>query len=199
MIFLQLFFSFLKIGIFTFGGGYAMVALIKSEVVDNHSWISNTEFTDILAISQMTPGPIGINAATFTGYTAVLNAGYDHLFAILGALLASFAVILLPILALLVLLRFFYKYKSNFYIEKIFILLRLAVVGLIAAAALTLLNVENFGSFDNLRQLLFSLLIFLLVFVASIIPNFVKSFGRVSPILLIVLSGLCGYFYYNFF
>src|SRR5574344_2674277 len=76
MIFWQLFITFLKIGAFTFGGGYAMIALIQNEVVVNHLWLTSQEFTDILAISQMTPGPIGINTATYAGYTAVLNAGY---------------------------------------------------------------------------------------------------------------------------
>ena len=76
MVFLQLFWTFLKIGLFTFGGGYAMIALIQNEVTVNHAWLTSQEFTDILAISQMTPGPVGINTATYTGYTAVLNAGY---------------------------------------------------------------------------------------------------------------------------
>ena len=77
MVFLQLFWTFLKIGIFTFGGGYAMIALIQNEVTVNHHWLTSQEFTDILAVSQMTPGPVGINTATYTGYTAVLNAGYE--------------------------------------------------------------------------------------------------------------------------
>ena len=75
MILLQLFLTFLKIGLFTFGGGYAMVALIQNEVVATHGWLTLQEFTDIVAISQMTPGPLGINAATYVGYTATLNAG----------------------------------------------------------------------------------------------------------------------------
>ena len=77
MLFLQLFLTFMKIGIFTFGGGYAMIALIRNEVVVTHEWMTSQEFTDLLAISQMTPGPIGINTATFAGYTAVMNAGYS--------------------------------------------------------------------------------------------------------------------------
>ena len=77
MVFLQLFWTFLKIGLFTFGGGYAMIALIQSEVTVTHHWLTPQEFTDILAVSQMTPGPVGINTATYTGYTAVLNAGYE--------------------------------------------------------------------------------------------------------------------------
>ena len=76
MIWLQLFYVYLKIGIFGFGGGYAMLSLIQADVVDRYGWISSQEFTDIVAISQMTPGPIGINSATYIGYTAIHNAGY---------------------------------------------------------------------------------------------------------------------------
>ena len=77
MIFLYLFYTFFKIGLFGFGGGYAMLSLIQGEVVTRYHWINAGEFTDIVAISQMTPGPIGINSATYVGYTAVLNAGYN--------------------------------------------------------------------------------------------------------------------------
>ena len=75
MIFLQLFIVFLQIGIFGFGGGYSMISLIQGQVVTQYHWMTMQEFTDVVAISQMTPGPIGINAATYCGYTAVHNAG----------------------------------------------------------------------------------------------------------------------------
>jgi chromate transporter len=94
MLFLQLFYTYLKIGLFGFGGGYAMLSLIQDEVVDKHGWISTQEFTDIVAISQMTPGPIGINSATYIGYTAVQNAGYSTEISILGSVIATFAVCL---------------------------------------------------------------------------------------------------------
>ena len=83
MIFWQLFYTFLKIGIFTFGGGYAMVALIQNEVVVENQWLTSQEFTDVLAISQASPGPLGINTATYTGYTAVVNAGYPEYMGVL--------------------------------------------------------------------------------------------------------------------
>ena len=78
MIWLQLLYVYLKIGILGFGGGYAMLSLIQADVVDRYGWITLQEFTDIVAISQMTPGPIGINSATYIGYTAIHNAGYGH-------------------------------------------------------------------------------------------------------------------------
>ena len=78
MIFLYLFYTFCKIGLFGFGGGYAMLSMIQGEVVTRYNWVSASEFTDIIAISQMTPGPIGINSATYVGYTAVYNASYKE-------------------------------------------------------------------------------------------------------------------------
>ena len=88
MIFLKLFLVFSKIGIFNFGGGYAMLSLIQNEVVMKNHWLTNAEFTEIVAISQSTPGPIGINTATYVGYTSVINAGYNEWLAIVGAVIA---------------------------------------------------------------------------------------------------------------
>ena len=94
MLFLQLFYTFFKIGLFGFGGGYAMISLIQNEVVNRYGWLSSSEFTDIVAISQMTPGPIGINSATYVGYSAVVNAGYDFFWGVLGSISCTFAVVL---------------------------------------------------------------------------------------------------------
>lgn len=190
MVFLQLFWSFLKIGVFTFGGGYAMIALIQSEVTVNHHWLTSQEFTDILAVSQMTPGPVGINTATYTGYTAVLNAGYESWLAVLGALLASAAVILLPVALMLLAVIFLQRTKGNKDIDNIFALLRKVVVGLIAAAALQLLTADSFGQPALSLQFVLSVALFAAVFVLSL--------RRVSPILLIVASGLVGIIAYSF-
>ena len=94
MIFLLLFYTFFKIGLFGFGGGYAMLSLIQGEVVTRYGWLTTSQFTDIVAISQMTPGPIGINSATYVGYTALVNAGYSPAVGILGSLMATVAVVL---------------------------------------------------------------------------------------------------------
>ena len=101
-----------------------MIALIQSEVTINHHWLTPQEFTDILAVSQMTPGPVGINTATYTGYTAVLNAGYDTWLAVLGALLASLAVILLPMALMVVAVIFLKRMQGNKDVENIFRYLR---------------------------------------------------------------------------
>ena len=160
MILLQLFFTFLKIGIFTFGGGYAMVALIQNEVVEKHGWMTGQEFTDVLAISQMTPGPVGINTATYAGYTAVVNAGLPAWQGVVGSLLASFAVILLPVVAMLIVYIYLSSHKDNPMVARVLRVLRLTVVGLIAAAALLLLTPESFGQPGFNRQFVVSVLIF---------------------------------------
>ena len=119
MIFWKLFLSFCKIGIVNFGGGYAMIALIQHEVVEKNNWLTLQEFTDIVATSQMTPGPIGINVATYTGYTAVLNEGYAEWMAVVGAFLASFSVILLPFLLMLLVTAFLMRYRHHKRVEDV--------------------------------------------------------------------------------
>ncbi|MCF0206244.1 MAG: chromate transporter [Bacteroidales bacterium] len=191
MIFFELFYTFLKIGIFTFGGGYAMISLIQNDVVVENQWLTAQEFTDILAISQMTPGPIGINTATYVGYTAVVNAGFSPAMGVLGAFLASFSVILLPVLLMILVSRLLLKHKGNSDLENTFSALRITVVGLIAASALSLSNSENFGSpNDSVLRFVLSIAIFLAVFVASF--KFKKS-----PIMLIVISGVIGFLVYG--
>lgn len=142
IVYLNLFLTYLKIGLFGFGGGYAMLSLIQHEAVEvvhwgeESPWISPTEFTDIVAISQMTPGPIGINSATYIGYTVTGN--------IWGSVIATFAVCLPSFLLVLMVSRFILKHKDHPIIKSIFAGLRPVVVGLIGAAALLLMNRENF-------------------------------------------------------
>ena len=93
MIFWELFVSYLKIGFFGFGGGYAMLSLIQNEVVVQHAWMTNAEFADIVAVSQITPGPIAINSATYVGYTVGMQSG-SVWYGILGSVIATFAVCL---------------------------------------------------------------------------------------------------------
>lgn len=184
MIFLQLFYTFFKIGLFGFGGGYAMISMIQGEVVTRHQWLSSTDFTDIIAISQMTPGPIGINSATYVGYSAVVNAGYSHAMGILGSSVSTFSVVLPSFILMVLISKFFLKYQKHPVIASVFGGLRPGVVGLLAAAALVLMNRENFGT--DPAQIMVSIALFLGVFVAS-------HTYKVNPILLIVLSGAIGY------
>jgi chromate transporter len=186
MIFLYLFYTFAKIGLFGFGGGYAMLSMIQGEVVTRFHWMSASEFTDIVAISQMTPGPIGINSATYVGYTAVVNAGLSPVFGILGSAVATFAVVLPSFILMILLSKFFLKYQKHPVVENIFSGLRPGVVGLLAAAALVLMTSENFGSPEqDLRQFLISVVIFLAAFVAT------RKY-KVNPILMIVICGIAG-------
>lgn len=191
MIFLYLFYTFFKIGLFGFGGGYAMLSMIQGEVVTRYNWINSGEFTDIIAISQMTPGPIGINSATYVGYTAVLNAGYSEGWAVLGSCIATFAVVFPSFVLMIAISKFFLKYQRHPAVEAVFKGLRPAVVGLLAAAALVLMNAENFGSYKvDLYQLIVSIIIFLVTFVAT------RKY-RVNPILMIILCGVAGFFLYG--
>lgn len=191
MIFLYLFYTFCKIGLFGFGGGYAMLSLIQGEVVTRYQWISATEFTDIVAISQMTPGPIGINSATYVGYTAVVNAGYSAGWGVLGSFIATLAVVLPSFILMIAISRFFLKYQKHPIVEAIFRGLRPAVVGLLAAAALVLMNTDNFGSYDaDLFQFGLSVVLFLVTFIGTRVY-------KINPILMIVLCGAAGFFLYG--
>ena len=182
LLLLKLFYTFFKIGLFGFGGGYAMISMIQGEVVTRYEWLSSSDFTDIIAISQMTPGPIGINSATYVGYTAMVNAGYSHAVGILGS-----TVVLPSFILMIFISRFFLKYQRHPAVEAVFNGLRPGVVGLLAAAALVLMNGENFGT--GTYQVVISILLFIGCFIAS-------NRYKVNPILLIVCSGILGYFIY---
>ena len=191
MIFLQLFLVFSKIGIVGFGGGYAMLSLIQGEVVTRHHWLSSAEFTDIVAVSQMTPGPLGINMATYVGYTSVLNAGYSPSMAMLGSLLTTLSILWLPFILMLAVSRLLVRHKDSPIIKGIFAILRPTIVGLIAAAALVLMNAETFGAPETERvQFGLSLVLFAAAFIA------VYRF-RVSPILILGVAGIFGMLFYS--
>ena len=187
MIFLQLFYTFFKIGLFGFGGGYAMLSMIQGEVVTRFDWLSSSEFTDIVAISQMTPGPIGINSATYVGYTAVVNAGYSHAIGILGSAIATLSVVLPSFILMILISKFFLKYQKHPSVAAVFDGLRPGVVGLLASAALVLMNGENFGT--DTKEVIISILIFSTVFIAS------HKF-KANPIMLIILYRIEGFLLY---
>ena len=191
VIYLKLFWTFFKIGLFGFGGGYGMLSLIQNEVVENHQWISNAEFTDIVAVSQMTPGPIGINSATYVGFKAIENAGMTRTEAVCGSLLASFSVMLPSFILMLLISAFFMHYKDHKSVQTVLKWLRPVVVGMLTAAVLLLLNEENLGVFssDNL-QLYISIGLFALAFVAT-------YYLKIGPIKVILLAGLFGGIFYS--
>lgn len=190
-IYLKLFWTFFKIGLFGFGGGYGMLSLIQNEVVEKQQWISNSEFTDIVAVSQMTPGPIGINSATYVGFKAIENAGMTRTEAVCGSLLASFSVMLPSFILMLLISAFFMHYKDHKSVQTVLKWLRPVVVGMLAAAVLLLLNEENLGTFsaDNL-QLYVSIGLFILAFIAT-------YFWKIGPIKVILMAGLFGGLFYS--
>ena len=174
MIYLELFYTFFIIGAFTFGGGYAMLSLIQNEVVFKHQWIDPQSFTDIIAVSQMTPGPIGINSATYIGYTATGN--------VLGSFIATFAVMLPSFILVLLICRIFEKFKNNPLLVNLMKDLRPIIIGLIAAACASLMTPENF--IDSWSWVLF--------FSAILAGKVLK----INPIVTIVAGGAIGFLLY---
>ena len=186
MIFLELFITFFQIGLFGFGGGYGMLSLIQGEVVHKHAWLTTSEFTDIVAISQMTPGPIGINSATYCGYTAVHNAGFGYWMSILGSFTATLALILPSLILMILIAKMFMKYMDTPLVKSVFLGLRPAVVGLLAAATLLLMSRENFSAPDvNPWQFWISCFLFAASFVGT-------KFFKINPIRMICYAGLAG-------
>lgn len=172
MILFKVFITFFKIGLFSFGGGYAMLPLIQQEVVTVNNWITAQEFIDVVAISQVTPGPIAINSATYIGYKT--NG-------ILGSFCATLGVSLPSIIIMLLIAKFFFSFKDNKTVKNAFKGLRPATIGLIAAAAILVAK----DSFIDYK----SLLIFGSAFIAS------YKF-KIDPIILTVLSAIAGLILY---
>lgn len=171
---------------FGFGGGYGMLSLIQTETVIRHHWLSSAEFTNIVAISQMTPGPIGINSATYCGYTAVHNAGFTGEMAVLGSITATFALVLPSLILMLLISKMFLKYMKTPLVQSIFMGLRPVVVGLLAAATLLLCNSENFSLPGvNPWQFCISIALFLATFVGTM-------WLKINPIRMICYSAVAG-------
>lgn len=177
MTYLYLAYVFFKIGVFGFGGGYAMISIIQHEVVDVYRWMSATEFADVLAISHLTPGPISINAATYVGYNV---CGFW------GAVVATFFLCLPAVLLMIVVVSLLFKNKQNPYVSSVMKCLKPIVAGLILAAALLLMNKDNFEDFGE-RNI--SVLICVVCFIAT-------HFFKVNPMLIIPICGLVGYLFF---
>ncbi len=193
---LQLAWTFFLIGAFTFGGGYAMLSLIQNQVVVEHSWISESAFTDIVAVSQMTPGPIGINSATYVGYEVLQGATGSHLLGICGSLTATLSIMLPSFILMLLIVRFYEKFKTSTLYAGTMAFVKPAVVGLIGAAAVILILKTTWTGFTPNVQV-----------VADNFPDW-KSWvllggalaagywGKVSPIYLILAGAVLGIILY---
>lgn len=186
MIFLYLFITFFEIGLFGFGGGYGMLSLIQHETVEHWHWLSSSEFTDIVAISQMTPGPIGINSATYCGYTAVSNAGYSSSMAVFGSAVATLALVLPSLILMILISRMFMRYMNTHTVQSVFNGLRPAVVGLLGAATLLLMTPENFSTpSEDAWQFYISIALFLATF-------FGTKVVKINPIKMIGCCAIAG-------
>lgn len=184
MIYLRLIWSYLKIGLFGFGGGYAMLTLIEREIVGN-GWLSETMFTDIVAISQMTPGPIGINSATYIGYSVPQIHGFPSpLWGLLGSIICTIAVVLPSFLLVLYTSHFIRRHKDSAIIKGVFAGLRPVTIGLIGSAALLLCNSANFGTSGS--DVGISIAICAAAFTAT-------YWLKIHPILVICLAALAGF------
>ena len=134
---------------FTIGGGYAMISLIQHQVVVAHGWISAEAFTDIIAISQMTPGPIGINSATYIGYSVIEALGYSHAACVAGSMLATIAVVLPSFLITYWICRLYVRLKDNAVLAAVLKSFKPLVIGLLAAAAIALMTPSNFIDYKS--------------------------------------------------
>lgn len=168
---IKLFLSFFKIGAFSFGGGYAMLPLIEEEIMVN-GWLTTKEFIDVLAIAEMTPGPIAINSATFLGYKVS---------GVLGAMSATFAVVLPSFIVMSLIYHFVAKFKNSPYVGWIFAGIRPVVLGLIGAAAVSV----GKNAFIDIKSVLIAIIIFYGV-----------AFKKLNPILAIIVAGLMGVILY---
>ncbi|MBE6235957.1 MAG: chromate transporter [Bacteroidales bacterium] len=182
MIYIELFLTFFLIGMFTIGGGYAMLSLIQNEVVTVHGWIDEVTFTDIVAISQMTPGPIGINTATYIGYDVLANTGASDFFCVLGSFTATFAVVLPSFIIVLAICKVYDKFRDHYLFQGVMTGLKPATLGLIGTAALGLATPDNFIDWKSYMLCL-----------AAFTALFFKKIGPFSAIGLGALAGLILY------
>ena len=173
MIYLKLFYVFFKVGLFSFGGGYAILPLMQHEVVDVNKWISFKDFVDIVAISQITPGPISINLATHVGY---------RIGGVLGSTIATSSVVLPSIIIVSLIVIFLKRFNKLPVVQRIFKSLRVTIVGLILAAGIALFVKENFIDYKSY-----------IIFASVLIGGLVFKIGSIT---LIILSGVAGVVFY---
>ena len=180
MIFFILFFIFFKIGLFSFGGGYAILPLIQADVVDFHKWVNVQQFTDIVAISQVTPGPISLNSATYVGYLVGNKAGIWN--GILAGTIATIGLILPSVIVMTFFSKFYLKFQDNKYMDNAFAGLKIVVVGLILAAAILLIDKTNFIDWKSV--------VIFVISVALVLK------WKMSPMLMTVIAAIAGIIIY---
>lgn len=174
MILLKLFLAFAQIGLFAFGGGYAILPLIEKEIVNNLHWLTHKEFLEVVTISQLTPGPIAINAATFVGY----KVG-----GVIGSLIATVSVCLPPVILVLIVVRFLKRFETNIWVNNVLKGLRPAVVALIASAAYSLVRG---GGITEIKGLIIGIASFIIL-----------RTRKLDPILILIIAGIVGILIYQ--
>ncbi|MDD3192393.1 MAG: chromate transporter [Oscillospiraceae bacterium] len=192
MIFWQLFFTFFRIGLFTIGGGYAMIPMIEDEVV-RQSWLTHTQLVDFIAVAESTPGPFAVNTATYVGMTTGANAGGSILSGLLGAFLATLGVVLPSFLIILLVAKCFTSFQENRLVKGALYGMHPAVVGLIMAAALSLAkgNLYSSFSFASLSAFFSSFHpLPIVIFLTVLAISFWKK--KLHPVKLILLSAVLG-------
>lgn len=192
----QLFSTFFVIGLFNFGGGGAMLSLIQAQVVTSHGWLSEAAFTDIVAISQSTPGPIGINCATYVGFQVLHDAGYGNAVAILGSAATTLAIVLPSFLVFFAIIRIFDRFHDHPVFASVMGALRPSVAGMIGAAALVLTVGISFGDGGfrvNILRDNFPDWTAWALFAAAFLLGYFKKAG---PITLLLAAGVIGFLIY---
>ena len=174
MLILDIFFSFFKIGLFSFGGGYVMLPLIEKEIIRGNAWLTYSQFVDIIAIAEMTPGPVAINLATFVGY---------RIAGIPGAIASTTGVIIPSFIIIVVLVKFLKRFYERPMVQHIFKGLRPSIIALVSIAFLMVAETSIY--FEDLRSMGIATAAFLIL-----------VFTRVNPILVILGGGLVGFFLY---
>ena len=169
MILIKIFLEFFKIGLFTFGGGYAMIPLIEKEIVNKYHWLTMEQFTDLIAISEMTPGPIAVNSATFVGYRVAK---------FWGAVISTLGVVLPSFLIIWAIATVFFQFQNNPTVQAAFKGLRPAVLGLIIVAALSVGKVSILSGYKSL-----------IIVLGTIIA---LSIFKIHPILVLLISAIVG-------
>ncbi len=196
LLLLELFWTFFVIGMFTFGGGYAIMSLIQAQVVFGKAWITEETFIDIVAISQMTPGPVGLNCSTYVGYEVMRAAGYGQALAVSGSFIASLAIVLPSFLIVLAIAKAYARFHENSLWKGAMSALRPAVVGLIGAAALVMVFRISLGggtpAFTLIRENFpdwKSWVLFAAAFVAS-------WHFKADPVVVLLAGAVLGLFLY---
>lgn len=180
---LNLFFTFLKIGLFSIGGGYAIIPLIQEQVVEKSGWVSEQMFTDIITISQMTPGPLAVNTSTFVGL---------QIKGIAGAIAATLGCVLCGVLFSLLLYRFFQRHQKSVFVLEVLSGLKAASLGLIISAATTIMTLAFWGSITPISYAMPDWLM-VVIFILSL---FILRKWKVNPIIIMISTGLIGVFIY---